>query len=123
MRGEFREVSVEREARRGAACRPDAATSRARLDRAAARLRRPGISPALGAALVHPLPSDGLPLRVHAAALKGDRRMAQVVVTTQVPGVLTRGSATDRLATTLEVGVLAVKRRPVRSRGPAASSG
>jgi VWFA-related protein len=109
VHGEFREVDVRvrREgarvsARRGYFARP-AST------RAAARLTAPGISSALGAALVHPLPSDGLPLRVHAAALKGDRRMAQVVVTTQVPGVLLAPSGVDRLSTTLEVGVLAVQ--------------
>jgi VWFA-related protein len=109
VRGEFREVSVSVKradarvsARRGYFARP-AGSARAVFS-------APDISPALGAALASPLPADGLPLRVHATPLRGDRSTAQVAVTTQAPGaVLTSGLTTDRLETTLEVGVVAIE--------------
>jgi VWFA-related protein len=109
VRGEFREVSVSVRragarvsARRGYFARP--------ASTAAASFSSPGISPALGAALAYPLPDDGLPVRIHATPLRGDRRTAQVAVTTQVPGTLLASALTaDRLETTLEVGVLAIE--------------
>jgi VWFA-related protein len=109
VRGEFREVKVSVK-------RPDARVSARRgyfarpAGTAAAVFSAPGISPALGAALASLLPADGLAVRVHAAPLRGDRRMAQVAVTTQAPGaVLASGLTADRLETTLEVGVLALE--------------
>lgn len=108
VRGEFREVrvSVRRAGARVSARRGYFATP--------APLSTPvfsasGIAPALGAALAAPLAADGLPLRLHAAALRGERKLAQVAVTTQVPGtLLASGIDGDVLKTTLEVGVLAV---------------
>lgn len=109
VRGEFREVrvTVRREgaqvsARRGYYARPAGA--------AAPIFTAPGIAPALGAALAYPLPADGLPLRAHAAAMRGDRKTAQIAITLQTPGaVLLSGlAAADRLDTALEVGVVAI---------------
>jgi VWFA-related protein len=108
VRGEFRavQVAVKRDgarvvARRGYYAKPGPSGQ-------ATTFAAAGISPALGAALAAPLPSDGLPLRLHAAPLRGDRRLAQVLVTTQLPGVLL-ATAGEPLATTLEVGMLAIE--------------
>lgn len=108
-RGEFRDVKVRVQradarvsARRGYFARPAGPADPV--------FSAPGISPALGAALASPLPADGLPVRVHAAALRGDRRTAQVAVTVQAPGaVLASGLTGARLETTIEVGVLALE--------------
>jgi VWFA-related protein len=106
-RGEFRQVSVSvRRADARVAARPGYFARPAGA--AAAVVAAPGISPELGAALASPLPSDGLLVRVHAAPLRGDRRTAQVALTTQVPGAVLASGLADRLETTLEVGVLAL---------------